>query len=85
MRLMDTPVGLCACLLTRNYLAQCGQRDSEKNKLEPHLKKQWCVGATTAEYLSRMEDLLHLYHLPLDEKRPVVCFDELPVRLTDSV
>lgn len=28
-----------------------------------------------------MEDLLHLYHLPYDETRPVVCFDELPVQL----
>lgn len=28
-----------------------------------------------------MEDLLHLYSLPYDEKRLVVCFDELPVQL----
>jgi hypothetical protein len=28
-----------------------------------------------------MEDLLHLYGLPLDEKRPVVCYDEMPVQL----
>ena len=28
-----------------------------------------------------MEDLLYLYHLPFDEKRPVICFDELPVQL----
>ena len=28
-----------------------------------------------------MEDVLHLYGLPLDEKRSVVCFDELPVQL----
>jgi DDE superfamily endonuclease len=32
-----------------------------------------------------MEDLLHLYHLPVDEKRPVVCFDELPVQLVGDV
>lgn len=32
-----------------------------------------------------MEDLLHLYHLPFDEKRPVVCFDELPVQLLGEV
>jgi hypothetical protein len=32
-----------------------------------------------------MEDLLHLYNLPLDEKRPVVCFDELPVQLVGDV
>ena len=28
-----------------------------------------------------MEDVLHLYSLPYDIKRPVVCFDELPVQL----
>jgi hypothetical protein len=32
-----------------------------------------------------MEDLLHLYNLPFDEKRPVVCFDELPVQLLGEV
>jgi len=32
-----------------------------------------------------MEDILHLYHLPCDEKRPLVCFDELPVQLLGEV
>lgn len=32
-----------------------------------------------------MEDILHLYNLTLDEKRPVVCFDELPVQLLGEV
>lgn len=32
-----------------------------------------------------MEDLLHLYGLPYDERRPVVCFDELPVQLLGDV
>ena len=32
-----------------------------------------------------MEDILHLYHLPFDEQRPVVCFDELPVQLLGEV
>jgi hypothetical protein len=32
-----------------------------------------------------MEDLLHLYSLPVDEQRPVVCFDELPVQLLGEV
>src|SRR5215216_6977967 len=39
----------------------------------------------TGEYLARMEDILHLYHLAFDEKRPVVCFDELPVQLLGEV
>ncbi len=32
-----------------------------------------------------MEDILHLYHLPFDEKRPAICFDELPVQLLGEV
>ena len=32
-----------------------------------------------------MEDLLHLYGLPYDEQRPVICFDELPVQLLGEV
>ncbi len=32
-----------------------------------------------------MEDILHLYSLPEDEQRPVVCFDELPVQLLGEV
>ncbi len=32
-----------------------------------------------------MEDILHLYNLPYDEKRPVICFDELPVQLLGEV
>src|ERR1043166_3308668 len=32
-----------------------------------------------------MEDILHLYHQPLDAKRPVICFDEMPVQLLDEV
>ena len=32
-----------------------------------------------------MEDLLHLYRLPYDAQRPVVCFDELPVQMLGDV
>ena len=39
----------------------------------------------TGEYLARMEDILHLYNLPVDEQRPIVCFDELPVQLLGEV
>ena len=31
-----------------------------------------------------MEDVLHLYNQPVDEKRPVVCFDEMPVQLLND-
>lgn len=32
-----------------------------------------------------MEEILHLYNLPFNEKRPVVCFDEQPVQLLGEV
>lgn len=32
-----------------------------------------------------MEDVLYLYNLPFDEKRPLVCFDEMPVQLLGEV
>ncbi len=37
------------------------------------------------QYLARMEDVLYWYNLPLDEQRPVVCFDEMPVQLLGEV
>jgi hypothetical protein len=49
------------------------------------LKKRWCIGAITAEYLARMEDILYLYSLPYNAQRPVGCFDELPVQLLNDV
>ena len=59
-------------------LAQCRQRDTEKNELKPHLKKTWCIGEINAAFLAQMERLLWLYALPLDARFPVVCFDERP-------
>jgi len=32
-----------------------------------------------------MEDVLHLYNLPFDEQRPLICFDEMPVQLLGEV
>jgi hypothetical protein len=32
-----------------------------------------------------MEDVLYLYNLPFNEKRPLICFDELPVQLLGEV
>ncbi len=35
----------------------------------------------TGEYLAKMEDVLSLYHLPYNERRPVICLDELPFQM----
>lgn len=44
----------------------------------------WCIGQITGEYLARMEDVLDLYHMAYDERRPVVCLDELPFQMLDD-
>lgn len=49
--------------------------------MKPHLKKMWCIGRITGEYLARMEEVLSLYNLPYDPARPVICVDELPFQL----
>lgn len=49
------------------------------------MKKSWCIGEITGEYLARLEDVLHLYALPVNARRPVVCYDELPVQLLGEV
>jgi transposase len=49
------------------------------------LKQQWCVARVDAEYLLRMEDILALYAEPYDPQRPVVCFDEMPIRLLENI
>lgn len=36
----------------------------------------WCIGELTAEYRSRMYDLLALYARPYDPHEPVICLDE---------
>ena len=48
--------------------------------------KVWVIPpGRSAEFVSRMEDLLDLYHEPLDPERPVICLDEMPVGLLGHV
>lgn len=35
----------------------------------------------SAEFVAHMEDVLEIYHLPYNPKRPVICMDEQPVQL----
>jgi transposase len=35
----------------------------------------------SGEFVARMEDVLAVYHRPYDERRPLVCVDEVPVQL----
>jgi DDE superfamily endonuclease len=36
--------------------------------------------AQSGEFVARMEDVLEVYHRPYDERRPLVCLDEVPVQ-----
>lgn len=42
------------------------------------MKKTWCLGQITSQFIAKMEQLLWLYSLPFDPAYPVVCFDERP-------
>jgi hypothetical protein len=65
-------------------ISRDGWRGAEK--LSPTAPPTFVVHrAITGEYLTAMEDLLHLYSLPYNEHLPIVCFDELPVQLLGEV
>jgi hypothetical protein len=59
----------------------------EKNAVKPHLREQWCLppGGPSGEFVARMEDVLEVYHRPYDERRPLVCLDEVPKQLVSEV
>ncbi|MFO0808943.1 MAG: hypothetical protein U0746_09995 [Gemmataceae bacterium] len=48
----------------------------------PHLRRQWVIPQqASGEFVARMEDVLEVYHRPYDERRSLVCLDEVPVQL----
>jgi len=52
------------------------------NELKPWLKKEWCIPPKhNAEFVYYMEDVLDVYHRPVDPLHPIICFDETPVQL----
>ncbi len=71
----------------RGYdLLQDRSPNTQKNKLKPHLKRQWVIPPTkSAAFVWRMEEVLELYEEPYDPLLPVVCFDERPCRLLAEV
>jgi hypothetical protein len=46
--------------------------------------KSWCIGAPSARYVAKMEDVLAVYQCPYDSKRPVVCLDEASKELRST-
>ena len=52
--------------------------DIKKNELKPWLKKEWCIPPkANADFVCKMEDILDVYKRLYEEKRPLVCMDEL--------
>jgi transposase len=52
-----------------------------EHDLKPWQQQMWCIPNINAEYVERMENVLDLYELPYNPKRPVVCVDEKPIQL----
>ena len=76
---------LCGVEPDGGNLSHDGGQDNEKNVLQPHRKRQWCIRELTAEFLYRMESALRLYLSLHNPSRPVVCFDERLCFLTGSI
>jgi len=55
------------------------------NELKPWLKKEWCIPPKhSADFVYYMEDVLDVYHRPVDPMHPIICFDETPVQLVSE-
>ncbi len=54
----------------------------QRNNLRPHLNAYWCIPPKEdAEFVANMEDVLDVYHMPYDPKRPLWCMDEKPYQI----
>jgi hypothetical protein len=53
-----------------------------KKELKPWPKEDCCIPPhAKAAFVCQMEDVLEIYKLPYDSKRPVICMDEMPKQL----
>jgi hypothetical protein len=65
----------------RNY-----QTDIKKNDIKPWQSQEWCIPpGGEPEFIAAMEDILDVYAREYDEKRPLVCMDEIPRQLIGEV
>ena len=63
------------------HLGRVRQSPPKKSHLKPWLKKQWCIGELTGEYLAKMEDVLAVYARSESQAEVLICFDEKPFQL----
>lgn len=61
-------------------------RTLKRNDLRPHLSAYWCIPPEEdADFVANMEDILDVYQMPYDPRRPLWCMDEKPYQiLSDS-
>lgn len=69
----------------RSISSETVRRRLAENALKPWLKKMWCIPKFDSEFVARMEDVLDLYAETLNERLPVVCFDETPRQLIGRI
>jgi hypothetical protein len=56
-----------------------------RNEIKPYLSDYWCIPPEEdANFVASMEDVLDVYKMPYDPKRPVWCMDEKPYQLLDD-
>lgn len=58
----------------------------KENELKPWRQETWCIAEEqNAEFVAAMEDVLDVYHRPIDPDYPLVCFDEFCKQLVSEV
>lgn len=58
----------------------------KNNKLKPWQKESWCIPKEKdADFVAAMEDVLDVYHRPIDPNKPLVCIDEFSKQLVSEV
>ena len=67
--------------LSGNFSQSTVWRALRRNELQPHRSEYWCIPEVTADFVMHMETVLHLYSLPYDSSRPVICMDEAALQL----
>lgn len=71
-----------AVILEENLSRATVGRIMKRNAIRPHLNSYWCIPPKEdAEFVANMEDILDVYQLPHDPKRPVWCMDEKPYQI----
>lgn len=72
----------CTVILEETLSRATVGRVMQRNVLRPHLNAYWCIPPKEdAEFVANMEDVLDVYQLPYDLKRPVWCMDEKPYQI----